>query len=72
MADYYYNSLLRWWTSLPGTDTAAAVMYGVAAAAFVAGGYAWLVARREHERADQMKIAALRYFRLRRRGERIR
>lgn len=72
MADYLYDGLLRWWTSQPGMGTAATIVYGVVAAAFVAGGYALLVARREHERADQMKVAAFRYFRLRGRGERTR
>jgi hypothetical protein len=72
MLDYLYAALLRWVASLPGVDTAATIVYGVVAAAFVAGGYAWLVSRREHERAYQMKVAAFRYFRLRNRGERIR
>ncbi len=71
MLDYLYGELLRWWTGLPGNKTGEALLYAVVAAALVTGGYAWLVSRRRHGRAAQMKVAAFRYFREReRRGGR--
>jgi hypothetical protein len=68
MLDYFYTELLRWWTGLPGIEKGEALLYAIVAAALVAGGYAWLVSRRRNGRADQMKVAAFRYFRLRERG----
>lgn len=68
MLDYLYDELLRWWTGLPGIATGEALLYAIVAAALVAGGYAWLVSRRRHGRADQMKVSAFRYFRLRERA----
>ncbi len=68
MLDYLYDELLRWWTGLPGIATGEALLYAIVAAALVAGGYAWLVARRRHGRAGQMSVAAFRYFRLREHG----
>ncbi len=67
MIDYLYAELLRWWTSLPGIATGEALLYAIVAAALVAGGYAWLVSRRKHGRANQMRFAPSRYFRLHKR-----